>query len=371
MKKIVVLGAGLIGKTIAAELSKSFEVTCVDRDSLRLSALASAVTTVQMDLREADGLNRVVQDCDLVVGAVPGFMGFQTMKTVIMAGKNIVDISFFPEDPFPLHNLAIDNNVMAVFDAGVAPGLCNVWAGFENARTPLHYYECLVGGLPTIRQWPYEYKAGFSPADVLEEYTRPARLVENGKYVTREALSEMELIWFEGVGTLEAFNTDGLRSLLVTMPGIPNMKEKTMRWPGHAMLMRVLRETGLLSRNEVDVGGQSVRPIDLTSKLLFPLWEMKNGEKDVTVMRVTTESTAARIVYELMDVGKDDVTAMGRTTGYTCTGLVHLILDGTIMSTPGLIPPEVIGAQLASLEPLQNYLAGHGIEWRKTETPFA
>jgi len=88
-----------------------------------------------------------------------------------------------------------------------------------------------VGGLPIVRQWPYEYKAVFSPLDVIEEYTRTARFVENGRVVTRPALTDLERVDFEGVGTLEAFNTDGLRTLIQTIPA-PNMKEKTLRYPG-------------------------------------------------------------------------------------------------------------------------------------------
>src|SRR5207244_3412258 len=109
---------------------------------------------------------------------------------------------------------------------------------------------------------PYQYKAPFAPLDVVEEYTRPARMVENGQQVTRPALSETELIDFEPVGTLEAFNTDGLRSLLTTIDA-PNMKEKTLRWPGHAELMRVLRETGYFDKREITLrDGQRVRPLD-------------------------------------------------------------------------------------------------------------
>src|SRR5574337_1659781 len=98
-------------------------------------------------------------------------------------------ISFFPEDPFELDQLAKEKQVTAIVDCGVAPGMCNVFAGYHFARTKLTRYECLVGGLPAVREWPFEYKAVFSPADVIEEYTRPARFVENGKTVTADALS--------------------------------------------------------------------------------------------------------------------------------------------------------------------------------------
>ena len=136
--------------------------------------------------------------------------------------------------------------VTAVVDCGVAPGLSNMMLGYHASQGAVSSYRCLVGGLPVKRTWPWQYKAPFSPVDVLEEYTRPARLVEGGCIVTRPALSEPELVDLDPVGTLEAFNTDGLRSLLVTMRQVPDMVEKTLRYPGHIDYIRVLRESGFL-----------------------------------------------------------------------------------------------------------------------------
>ena len=103
------------------------------------------------------------------------------------------------------------------------------------------------------------------------------------------ALSEPELMEFAEVGTLEAFNSDGLRSLIRTMPDIPNMIERTLRYPGHIELMRVLRETGFFSKEAILVKGQAIRPIDLTSQLLFPMWKLEQEEEEFTVMRVIIE----------------------------------------------------------------------------------
>ena len=127
-----------------------------------------------------------------------------------------------------------------------------------------------MGGLPVERNWPWEYKAGFAPADVIEEYVRPARQVENGEVVVHEALSEPELVHFEGLGSLEAFHTDGLRSLTETLGDIPNIREKTLRYPGHIERMRALREAGFFSTEEIEVKGVRIRPLDVTSALLFP-----------------------------------------------------------------------------------------------------
>src|SRR5207247_9524925 len=136
-------------------------------------------------------------------------------------------------------------------------------------------------------------KAGFAPHDVIEEYTRPSRIVEHGRIVVREALSEPELMEFPELGTLEAFNTDGLRSVATTL-AVPFMKEKTLRYPGHIELMRVLRSVGLFAKDPIEVKGPrgsagsaaSVRPLDVLSTLLFPQWTYEEGEADLTVMRI-------------------------------------------------------------------------------------
>ena len=185
-------------------------------------------------------------------------------------------------------------------DCGVAPGMGNIILGYHNERMKIDDYECLVGGLPVQREWPYEYKAVFSPIDVIEEYTRPARYVVNGQEVIKEALSDTELIQFDGVGTLESWNSDGLRSLIKTMD-IPNMIEKTLRYPGCVEYLKVLRATGFFSEDPVEVNGTAIRPIDLTAKLLFPIWKLKPGEEDYTAMRIKMKGEGKELTYTLLD----------------------------------------------------------------------
>lgn len=363
MKKVIVLGCGLIGRTIASDLSARYSVTCADIHRETLDALSSKikVKTVKADFANATELTDLIKEYDLVIGAVPGFIGFEVLKTVIRAGKNIVDISFFPEDPFLLHDEALRCGVTAIVDCGVAPGLCNIIAGYHNEQSPLSYYECLVGGLPVMREWPYEYKAVFSPADVLEEYTRPARYVENGKSVIREALSDIELVTFKETGTLESFNTDGLRTLAVTMPHVHDMKEKTLRYPGHAALMRILRESGFFSKEIKKIKGASISPLEFTSSVLFPKWKLKDGERDFTVMQVKLRNAGGAYNYYLYDVmDAEAVTSMARTTAYTCTSAAELILSGKF-NTSGIVPPEHLGADATCYNSIINYLKERGV----------
>jgi len=244
-KRIIVLGAGLVGSAIAIDLSKNHAVTSVDKNDEAFLKFIDYpdIQTIKADLKDTTNIKQLVSNYDLVIGAVPGFMGYQTMKAVIEAGKNMVDISFMPENFLELDQLAKKYHVTIVADCGVAPGMGNIILGHHNKKMHVKRYECLVGGLPVIREWPYEYKAVFSPIDVIEEYTRPARYVQNYELVTREALSEPELIHFDGIGTLESWNSDGLRSLLFTMKNIPDMIEKTLRYPGCIEYLRVLRES--------------------------------------------------------------------------------------------------------------------------------
>jgi lysine 6-dehydrogenase len=372
-KKITVLGAGMVGRAIVFDLCREFEVLSVDRDAARLEALArlGPVRTAAADCADPETVRALAKEADLVVGALPGFMGFEALRAVIDAGRNVVDISFFDEDPFALDGLAKKRGVTAVVDCGVAPGMSNAFLGHWCSRMKVDAFECLVGGLPVERSWPFQYKAPFSPADVLEEYTRPARFVENGLTVVKPALSEPEYVEFEGLGTLEAFNTDGLRTLIRTT-AVPFMKEKTMRYPGHLDAIRVLSAAGFLDKIPVDAGDVRVRPIDLASALLFPMWKLRDDEPEITVMRLTVRGSRQgrpiKCVTELVDRfdPATGLSSMARTTGFTASAAARLVLDGAL-SDGGITPPERIGGNAACFNRLLTDLEDRGVHYRTTE----
>jgi lysine 6-dehydrogenase len=374
--RVVVLGAGLVGGAIARDLARGgeFEVTVVDSSEVALARLAgeAGIVAVRTDLSASGAVRRAVEGQDLVVGAVPGHMGLATLRRVLECAKPVVDISFFPEDPFALDALAREKEVPALVDCGIAPGCSNLILGrMETELETVERFVCLVGGLPLVRSWPWEYKAGFSPADVLEEYTRPARYVAGGQVVTVPALSEPELVEFPGLGTLEAFNTDGLRTLLSTVKA-PFMQEKTMRYPGHIEKIRVLRESGFFATEPVEVASVKVRPLDLTSRLLFPLWHLAEGEEDLTAMRVSVEGgRQVHRSFEMLD-RYDPVTgttSMARTTGYTCTAAVRLLAQGVYRQV-GISPPEFLGREPGCYEFVMAELAKRGVVFREsTQTP--
>ena len=347
--KIIVLGGGLVGGVIARDIAKDFDVTVADGNPKRVEALKKeGLGGIVADLSKPENIKEVVKDYDIVIGALPGFLGYTMLKSVVEAGKNIVDISFTPENVLQLDSLAKREGVTAVVDMGVAPGISNLIVGYvDSILDKTENVLIMVGGLPVKREWPYEYKLVFSPYDTLDEYLRPARLVECGKPVVKPALSDVELVNLPEVGTLEAFNTDGLRSLLYTVKAY-NMKEKTLRYPGHAEKMRILRESGFLRKDFVEVNGVKIRPIDLTAKLLFPLLELKEGEMEFTVMRVIIEGEKdgkkMRYTYDLLDYydREKKETSMARTTGYPCAIVARIVARGDYQN-PGVNPPEYLG----------------------------
>lgn len=355
MANVVVLGVGMVGRAIALDMSRRANVTVVDIRDENLSRLrdVSDISLVQADLTGEKEVAKVIAGADLVISAVPGAMGFETLKRIITAGRNVVDISFFPEDAFELDQFAREKSVIAVVDCGVAPGLSNLLLGYYDRRIEVSDFVCYVGGLPVERRLPFEYKAPFSPADVIEEYLRPARFVRDGQVIVKEALSDPEWIDVDEIGTLEAFNTDGLRSLLRTMK-VPNMLEKTLRYPGHIEKIRLLKRLGFFSDKEIGVNGKKVVPLALTSQLLFREWQLQPGEAELTVMRIVisgrSDNQDKTVAFNLLD-RYDPVTdqsSMARTTGYTCTAVANLMLDGKIRRT-GICPPEFIGEDAANM----------------------
>ncbi len=370
---VVVLGAGRVGAAMARDLAGSprFATTVADVSEEALGRLEGVprLETALADLSDVSVLRDVVGDQDLVVCAVPGPMGFRTVWTVLEAGRDVVDISFFDEDPFELDELAREKGCTVVVDCGIVPGFSNMLAGrYEQELDPLRSVRCLCGGNPTVRYWPYEYRATFSPIDVIAEYTRPARMRRAGRDLVLPALSEVEPVEFEGVGSMEAFNTDGLRTLLRTVEA-EDMVDKTVRYPGHADRMRMLRETGYFSEEPLRAGSAEVRPIDLTAELLFEEWRFREGEEDLTVTRVELEGDSGgrpvRHVWSNVDRYDRErgISSMARVTGYTCTAAAHLVAEGRYR-VPGMSPPEFLGRDADCFEFIVSYLRDRGVDWR-------
>ena len=373
--KVAVLGSGMVGSAIAMDLASRHHVTAFDVSNANLDLLTKRnprIETHQADLQSYSSYPQLLASFDIVVTAVPGFMGYKTLEAAINCGKNIVDISFFPEDVLQLDKLAKEKGVTVITDCGVAPGMSNFIIGHHNEEMKIDSLEIYVGGLPKVRKKPFQYKAPFSPADVIEEYTRPARLMENGHIIVRPALSEVEWIHFENLGTLEAFNTDGLRSLLYTMPHIENQKEKTMRYPGHVDIMLSLKESGFFNDTPLDIDGTKISPLKVTSQILFNEWKLGMEEEELTVMKVKLtgikDGESKTIEWNLLDFYDHETktSSMARTTGYTCTAAVNLLAQN-LFNEKGVFPPELVGKHKNCFDFVLDYLKERKVNWMKKE----
>jgi len=375
MNNVIVLGAGMVGTAMAIDMAKKHVVTITDLSEVALEKAkqkCNKLETQELDVTNKTKLKNAIRGFDLVICAVPGFLGFETLRSIIETDKNVIDISFFPENALELDALAKEHNVTAIVDCGVAPGMDNIILGYYDQKMKLTDFECLVGGLPKQKKWPFCYKAPFSPVDVIEEYTRPARYVDHGQLVVRDPLTDCEYIEFDRVGTLESFNSDGLRSIIFTMPHIENMKEKTLRYPGHVEYVKVLKESGFFDEDAIDIEGNKVSPLAFTSKILFNEWKLGEKEEEITVMRVTlkgenTKGETEEIVYDLYDeyCVETNTSSMARTTGYTATAAANLFLDG-LFTEKGVFPPELVGKNEKCFDYFIEYLKERDIEYVKS-----
>ncbi|OQY08211.1 MAG: hypothetical protein B6I22_01185 [Desulfobacteraceae bacterium 4572_123] len=371
MNRMVILGCGPVGRHIAIDLCKdpACEIISVDinQDALEHLAKKHPVQIRVEDLSTVEGVTRAVEDADIVIGSVPGPLGYAMLEAVIRAGKNIVDISYFLEDPFGLDDLAREKGVTAVVDCGVAPGMSNIILGDHMRKMEVARYECYVGGFPKSRNAPLGYKTDFPVLEVFEEYSGPGRMVEDGKVVERPALSETMTIDLPKVGTMACLNSDGLRTLIHTsVSDIPVMFEKTLRYPEHIDQMRIFNDAGFFSQAPIQVKGASVRPIDVTAKLFTPIWKYEPGEADLTVMRLiisgVEDGKPVTYTYDMYDEydAATGTPSMARTTGYTCAAVTRLVLDGGYSQT-GISAPELVGRVNGCRESVARYLAERGV----------
>ncbi len=358
-KKVMVLGCGRVGSFLAWELSRDdfWEVTVADRDAEPYQELASRAGSRigrfrAVDFSSPGDLAQALKGQDLAIGAAPGFLGYRVMEAVLEAGIPFCDISFLPEDFRRLDPAARAKGIPVLADIGVAPGLANLLVAYgcgllDQADSAVYY----VTGLPAKPEPPFHYRLVFSPDDVIEEYVRPARIRKGGAIRTVPALDGCHPIRFPGTPlegiALEAFHTDGLRSLLETIP-VPDLAEYTLRYPGTAGQMAFLRDIGLLSRDPVLLSGQPVVPRELFGALAYPKMRLMPGEPEFTFLQVEVHGRQhgepCRHCFTLYDAG-DPVAgfhSMARATGLPCLVAARMIAEKKWYK-PGVHPPEDLG----------------------------
>ncbi len=366
------MGAGPVGKAVAFDLYERVtgsDLVILDRchECLKeVTGLVSKAEVKRVDLRDDEDIYRVIKDVDVAVNALPGKFGRYSWLSAIRAGVDLVDISYSPDDPTQYHVQANDAGVTIVPDAGVAPGLSNMMAGRAYAQLEeVKELKIYVGGIPETPVPPLGYLVTWSPEDLIEEYVRPARVINDGKIVEKPAVSEVEKMLIPEVGELEAFLTDGLRTMLKTLKGVDLMEEKTLRWPGHAEKIELLKTLGYLDKNTLSLNGSSVSPADVTAKLFRE--RLKGDSKDMVVLKVIAKGRSSldnvEIEYVMVDRYDESTgfSAVARTTAFVASGILKLITEGAIPG-PGVIPPEIIGMDESLFSSIAEWLSWRGIK---------
>lgn len=367
--EVCLLGAGNQGRVVASDLSAlGHRVTVLDNNLENLLNLKKRrnIKPLLFDVRNKRRLVNFLKDFEMVIGALPGNFGFYAMECAILAGVDMVDMSYLPEDPFLLNEEAKKRKIRIVPDAGFAPGLSNILVGetYEEWKR-IDSLRILVGGIPQKPVPPFNYYLTWSVADLLEEYTRPARIRKNFKMITLPALSGVEEFRVRGIGKLEAFYTDGLRTLLKTFPEISDMEEKTIRYPGHAQLFKAIIEAGFLTEREIKFDNQKIKPKNFTLAFLKDCLTKGDG-RDLAILILELKRGEERRRYLCLDYydEKRKITAMARMTGYTCSVIAQCLKEYPDF---GIIPPEYLGKKKDLATFIKKELKKRGIYLRRLD----
>ncbi len=372
--KAAVLGAGNIGSVVATDFAvslPSWEVTSADLSLERAKRVSAGyggnnLSAAALDVGRFEDLVTFLKGFDLVISALPGSVGFNAARASVEAGRNLIDVSFSPEDPFVLGDAAMEKAVVVIPDCGVAPGLSNALVGHGVSQLQsVEKIHVMVGGLPVDRSLPLGYVVTWSVEGLIDEYTRKARIIEDGASKEVEALSGVETIEFPGVGTLEAFFTDGARTLFRTVGPVREMWEKTMRYPGHVEAMRSLKELGCFDDSPVDLDGVRVIPRELTARLLEGRLRVP-AAADLLAMKVDVygrrDGAESNLSYTLLDYcdKAHGISAMARTTAFTASIVAQMVAQGEIEGK-GILTPEEIGMKDVAFEDLLRRLRSRGV----------
>ena len=371
--RIIVLGCGKIGSVIARDFAESVdgaEVVVADKSERMAEAAASRIEGAEwtsVDATDYTSLVESVRGFDLVIGALPGDYGYQALRAAVEVGVDMLDVSFTPENPLELDEAAREAGVTVVPDCGVAPGLSNMLVGHAAAKLDrVRAAHIMVGGIPERPVPPLGYTITWSAEGLIDEYMRDVRIVEGRRIVEVPALSGLEEIEFPGVGRLEAFYTDGLRTLVHTLPGVESMWEKTLRYPGHVERIRLLRALGFFDEEPVAVEGVQVSPRLVTARLLERSLRMPEvGDILAMTVEVAGERQGAETRYRYYLLDRYDrakgVTAMARTTGYTASIVAQKLAQGAIKER-GVVPPERLGMDEPLFKDILSGLRERGVQ---------
>jgi lysine 6-dehydrogenase len=343
--KILVLGGGQQGRVVATDLAYKVSNSHVDVADVRQPQLPERgnLRWLEADVADVTELARRIREYDLVVGALPSQLGFGAMQAAIEAKRSIVDVSFSVVDPFELDVDARNAGVTIIPDCGLAPGLTHLCAGHAAADGVPDEITIYVGGVAQDRSRPYGYVVTWSLEDLLEEYVRPARVVREGRPTVLPAFSDLDRVQVPGVGEMESFLSDGLRTIISSMPEVPTMSERTLRWPGHADAVRPLIESGRFI-DEFRERCTTRPPRDLVVMMTV----VKRGMKVQRATLIDRYDEASQL------------TAMARTTALTTSAVAQWVAGGG-GPKPGVQPLERVGPDQRAYTAITSALEKHGV----------
>ncbi len=359
--KVVVLGAGLMGREVARDLSASDKVEKVYLADLDIEMVNDFINEANLQKIEAvycnaedeQQLRDIISKGDVCVNALFYEFNERVANAAIDVGVHSVDlgghIGEVTENVLKLDEQAKEKNVTIIPDLGLAPGMINILVGYGASKLDrVESIQLYVGGIPVKPEPPLNYTRVFSLEGVIDHYTEPAKIIRDGQLVKVESLSGVEPIYFDQFGTLEAFYTSGGTSTLYkTFPNVKTLEYKTVRYKGHAEKFQLLRELGFFDRdNIVNVDGVEVKVRSVVREALKK--KLYLGKKqDAVVLRaiIVGEKSGEQVTYEYETILKRDenseVTAMAQATAGTIASVAIMIGEGTI-SQRGVFPPETI-----------------------------
>lgn len=362
--RFLVLGGGIQGTAAAFDLLRQDAVEDVVIADLRPDALHPALrphlggrlSTLRADASSPDGIGRAMEGVAGVLCALPYHFNYRMARMAVDAGVHFTDLggnTAIVSRQRRLDAAARGKGVSVAPDIGLAPGMVNILAqgGIEHFDT-VDAVRLWVGGLPRNPRPPLNYQIVYALEGMFDYYVTPAEILRDGKRTRVDALSEVETLEFVApIGRLEAFHTGGGTS---TMPAryegrIGAFEYKTLRYPGHARVMRAIRELGLLSDQDVDYNGAMVNPREFFIQQVTPSLRNENGD-DLVVARVEVagekRGETSRVRYEVIDYHDPatGITAMARTTGFTLAIVALMQARGEIAAGVGT-PDETIPAQ--------------------------
>ncbi len=359
--KVLILGAGMMGRAIAYDLSRFSDfddIVLGEKDSkTRLSAKRflqeTGVKLIAVNAESSSKIKRVLQKGDVIISALPYTYNYRLARLAIQTKTHFIDLggnNTIVENERRLCNLAKKNNVTIIPDSGLAPGLVSIITrDIVDHLDTINSVRLRVGGLPRHPKPPLKYQIVFSPYGLINEYVEDALILDRGKILQKKSMTEVETLQFpQPFGTMEAFLTSGGCSTLpyTYKRTIKYLDYKTIRYPGHCEKIKVILDLGFTDEKKINCAGQMIAPRDVFAAILMK--NIPSTGEDVVLLKVMSEGIKQgkkRLrEYLLIDSydKKNNITAMMRTTGYPVAITAQMIANGTIQEHGVFCPEEIV-----------------------------